>query len=435
MCNRFEKRIPLTQLSVDFQQKLLFWANGFQTFAFLDSNQFPQKYSSFQALLAVGTQSSLESNYPNAFQKLKDYYNSTQDYIFGFLSYDLKNDIENLSSNNFDGLHFPELFFFQPLKIFIFHEKEVCLLYHSMVQNEWENDINSIEKQDITCNSFHSKINIQSRINQTHYFEKFNELQKFIHRGDTYETNFCIEFYAENASIYPLELFEKLNKKAEAPFSVFFRHKYDYLLSTSPERFVRKEGTKIISQPIKGTAKRGKTQAEDEQIKLDLENNPKERSENIMIVDLVRNDLSITASKGSVMVEELCKVYSFPTVHQLVSTIISNVTQDTHPVEVIKKLFPMGSMTGAPKISTMKIIEKLEETKRGLYSGAFGYFSPSGDFDFNVVIRSVLYNEKLQYLSFSVGGAITALSEVENEYEECLLKAFNIKNTLENLST
>ncbi len=156
------------------------------------------------------------------------------------------------------------------------------------------------------------------------------------------------------------------------------------------------------------------------------------RSENIMIVDLVRNDLSRTAVKGSVKVEELCQVYSFRQVHQLVSTVVSEVEKTTSPVDILKETFPMGSMTGAPKISAMKIIEEEEETKRGLYSGAVGYFSPTGDFDFNVVIRSILYNKENKYVSFSVGGAITSKSTPEKEYEECLLKAKAMKHVLTN---
>ena len=204
------------------------------------------------------------------------------------------------------------------------------------------------------------------------------------------------------------------------------------MLSASPERYLKKSGNTIISQPIKGTAKRSKNKTEDAQLKTELENNTKERSENIMIVDLVRNDLSQTAIKGSVKVEELCKVYTFNQVHQMISTITSQIETTTHPIEVIKTTFPMGSMTGAPKISAMNIIEQLEETKRGLYSGAVGYFSPTGDFDFNVIIRSILYNATNKYVSYSVGSAITAKSDPQSEYEECLIKAKAMCEVLEN---
>ena len=152
-----------------------------------------------------------------------------------------------------------------------------------------------------------------------------------------------------------------------------------------------------------------------------------------MIVDLVRNDLSRIAKRGSVKVDELCKVYTFKQVHQLISSVTAEIAEGIPPVEAIRASFPMGSMTGAPKISAMKIIEELEETQRGVYSGAVGYFSPDGDFDFNVVIRSILYNSDNKYLSFSVGGAITARSQPEKEYEECLLKAKAMREVLSNL--
>ncbi len=202
-------------------------------------------------------------------------------------------------------------------------------------------------------------------------------------------------------------------------------------MCASPERYLRKIHQTLISQPIKGTAPRGKNQAEDELFKNQLEHDEKERAENIMITDLVRNDLSKSALKGSVEVKELCKVYTFEQVHQMVSTVISKIPKGKNPLELIQETFPMGSMTGAPKVSAMKIIEALEETKRGLYSGAVGYFEPNGDFDFNVVIRSILYNEKAKYVSFSVGSAITAKSDPEKEYQECLLKAKAMRSVLE----
>ena len=240
-----------------------------------------------------------------------------------------------------------------------------------------------------------------------------------------------MEFYAEDARIDPLAVYQKLNNITGSPFATFVKVHDKYLLSGSPERFVKKAGNKVISQPIKGTARRSAIQDEDDLIRNKLLNDPKERSENIMIVDLVRNDLSKTAVKGSVKVEELCGVYTFKQVHQLVSTVVSEVSPETNVVDIIRSLFPMGSMTGAPKISAMEIIEELEETKRGLYSGAVGYFTPDNDFDFNVVIRSILYNATERYVSFSVGGAITALSKKENEYRECQLKAAAMKMALQ----
>jgi para-aminobenzoate synthetase component 1 len=244
--------------------------------------------------------------------------------------------------------------------------------------------------------------------------------------------NFCQEFFVENLEINPLETYSKLIEISPTPFSVFYKNENKYLISASPERFLKKIGTKIISQPIKGTIKRGENAEIDLQLRTQLECDEKERSENIMIVDLVRNDLSKTAKQASVKVEELCGIYSFKQVHQMISTISSEIDQETHFVDVIKSMFPMGSMTGAPKIEAMKLIEKFEKTKRGLYSGAVGYINPQGDFDFNVVIRSILYNLDKKYLSFSVGSAITAKSIAESEYDECLLKTEAIKKVLIN---
>ena len=254
---------------------------------------------------------------------------------------------------------------------------------------------------------------------------------RHIERGDIYEANFCQEFFSENTKIDPLKSYLHLNEISKPPFATFLKFDKHYVLSASPERYLKKTGERIVSQPIKGTAKRLEDPSEDKKMVEKLSLDPKERSENIMITDLVRNDLSKIAEKGSVKVEELCKIYSFEQVHQMISTISCTVSADLSPVKIIKNTFPMGSMTGAPKISAMKIIEELEDAKRGLYSGAVGYFEPNGDFDFNVIIRSILYNEDLNYVSYSVGGAITVKSIPENEYEECLIKAKAMREVLE----
>ncbi|MFN7045411.1 MAG: anthranilate synthase component I family protein [Flavobacterium sp.] len=406
----------------DFKNQLLHWANQHREVVFLDSNDYHQKYSSYDAVLAVDAFTSIKTDYENAFQDLYQYQSQTKDWLFGYLSYDLKNDTEDLQSNNFDGLAFPDLFFFQPKKLLLIKGNEVEIQYLRLCDDEMEADFEEIISiAPIT--HYPSPIIIKQRISKENYLSKVSKMLEHIHRGDIYEANFCMEFYAEKAQIEPLEIYQKLNAISEPPFAVYFKNNFQYLLSASPERYLRKEGLKVISQPIKGTARRSFDLEQDEQLKFDLALNEKERSENIMIVDLVRNDLSHTATKGSVQVEELCQIYSFKQVHQMISTIVSEVENTTSPIEILRTTFPMGSMTGAPKISAMQIIEALEETKRGLYSGAVGYFTPNGDFDFNVVIRSILYNSQNQYLSFSVGSAITSQAIPENEYEECLLKA------------
>jgi len=410
-----------------FKQKLLIWGNQFREVVFLDTNNYHQKYSNYDAVLAVDAFTSIKTDYYNAFEDLHQYQTHTKDWLFGYLSYDLKNDTEALQSKNFDGLEFPDLFFFQPKKLFFLKENQVEMQYLNLCDDEVDDDFEDIGRGKREEGSLESgdesETKIQQRISKEAYLQKVSKMLEYIHHGDIYEANFCMEFFAKDATIDPIEIYQKLNAISQPPFAVYFKNNHQFLLSASPERYLKKEGTKIISQPIKGTARRVFDVELDEQSKSDLAVNPKERAENIMIVDLVRNDLSKTAIKGSVEVEELCQIYTFKQVHQLISTVVSQVENTTSPVEIIKTTFPMGSMTGAPKFSAMKIIEELEETKRGLYSGAIGYFSPEGDFDFNVVIRSILYNSKNQYLSFSVGSAITSEATPEGEYEECLLKA------------
>ena len=406
-----------------FKNQLLTWSQQFREVVFLDSNNYHQNYSSYDCVLAVDAFTSLKTDFHNAFEEIKQYQQQTKDWLFGYFSYDLKNDTEKLTSNNFDGLHFPDLFFFQPKKLFLLKGNQLEVHYLLMCDDEFVNDYNDIISIELCDFATLREMNISQRISKENYLSKVNKMLEHIQRGDIYEANFCMEFFAENAIINPLEIYQKLNAISKPPFAVFFKNNQQYLLSASPERYLRKEGNKVISQPIKGTAKRFSDEDLDQKSKTDLAGNPKERSENIMIVDLVRNDLSKTATKGSVEVEELCGIYSFEQVHQMISTITSNVAENRSPVDIIKSTFPMGSMTGAPKISAMNIIENLEETKRGLYSGSVGYFSPENDFDFNVVIRSILYNAQNQYISFSVGSAITSKAVPEQEYDECLLKA------------
>ncbi len=409
------------------------WAQQFDDIVWLDSNNYNDKYGSYDAILAVDAFTSLKTDYFDAFEHLQEYQSTTKDWIFGYLTYDLKNTTEALQSNNFDGLQFPDLYFFQPKKLFLIKGNEVDIQYLKMVDDELENDLKEIiESKEQSIQKSNDSIKIKLRIHKDDYFEKVNEMLSHIQRGDIYEANFCQEFYAEDSAINPLVTFNRLNHISKPPFATFLKLNDKFLLSASPERYIKKDGQKVISQPIKGTAKRSQDPIRDKQFAEALATDEKERSENIMIVDLVRNDLSHTATKGSVIVEELCKVYSFLQVHQMISTISSNISEDLVPVELLKTTFPMGSMTGAPKISAMKIIEDLEETKRGLYSGSVGYFTPEGNFDFNVIIRSILYNATNKYISYSVGSAITAKSNPLKEYEECLVKAKAMHEVLEN---
>tara|TARA_B110000305_G_scaffold47435_1_gene50725 strand:+ start:792 stop:2081 length:1290 start_codon:yes stop_codon:yes gene_type:complete len=428
---RHHKEILLTNTK-DFKTQLVSWAQQYEEIVWLDSNQRLHSHATYDAVLAVDAFTGIQTDALNGFEKLKDYQEVTKDWIFGYLSYDLKNDIEPLSSENFDGLNFPDLYFFQPKKLFLFKDKSVTIKYLNCICDEVESDLVTISSFSKTAElKVSNNIKIESRVSKASYIEKVTAMLSHIKRGDIYEANFCQEFYAI-AQLNPLETYFSLNSISQTPFATFLKNGNQFLLSSSPERFIKKEGSVITSQPIKGTTRRSDNSNEDEDLKFALKNDQKERSENIMIVDLVRNDLSKIAKKGTVKVTELCEIHSFKQVHHMISTVEAEVLPTVSAVGIIAAAFPMGSMTGAPKISAMTIIEELEETKRGVYSGAVGYFSPQGDFDFNVVIRSILYNASNSYVSFSVGSAITSKSTPEKEYEECLVKAKAMRSVLEN---
>ena len=428
---RQQKDITLNSVT-GFKNQLLSWSQQFEEIVWLDSNHCIQSHATYDAVLAVDAFTGIQTDVINGFDKLKEYQETTKDWIFGYLSYDLKNDIEPLSSQNFDGLNFPDLYLFQPKKLFFFKKNTVTIMYLNCVSDEISLDLIDIEtfSESMETKSTND-IKIESRVSKASYIEKVTAMLSHIQRGDIYEANFCQEFYA-TAKLDPLHTYLKLNLIALTPFATFFKNGNHFLLSSSPERYLKKEGSTITSQPIKGTTRRSENRIEDQDLKSVLKSDQKERSENIMIVDLVRNDLSKIAKKGSVTVTELCEIHSFKQVHHMISTIVAEALPSLTPVDMITATFPMGSMTGAPKISAMKIIEALEETKRGVYSGAVGYFSPAGDFDFNVVIRSILYNAYNSYVSFSVGSAITSKSTPEKEYEECLVKAKAMRSVLEN---
>ncbi len=283
--------------------------------------------------------------------------------------------------------------------------------------------------------SNHLKPKISCRFTEEEYLQTVEIIKNHIIEGDVYELNLCIEFFIEKLELNPLEAYQELCKISKMPFSSFLKITVNdsekYALCASPERFLKKTGNKLISQPIKGTVKRGLTQEEDEELKNYLRTSEKERAENMMIVDLVRNDLARSAEIGSTHASEMFGIYSFQQVHQMISTVEATLHKDKNWSEAIKNAFPMGSMTGAPKIKATQLIEKYEKTKRGLYSGSVGYITPNGDFDFNVVIRTLFYDSFSKYASFQVGGAITYDSEPKSEWEECLLKAKAIRSLFE----
>ncbi len=409
-----------------FKLKGLHWVNSFSTACYFDSNHYSDPYSAFDVFIAAGVKKELNYSDKGSFDQLNHLLSENHDFILGYFAYDLKNQAEDLYSLNPDNLGFQDIFFFLPQHSIQIKGNEVQITTDSpdalwKVLNEYE-----ISKSVIPT----AKPKIQSRFSREEYINSVKEIQKHIQRGDIYELNFCQEFYAENYCINPLEVFIHLNNISPTPFANYFKINNHFIISATPERFLSRRGNKLISQPIKGTSSRKSDIIQDEEQKNLLLKNEKERSENVMIVDLVRNDLTKSAKPGTVKVEELFGLYSFKQVHQMISTVVCQAKEGLSNTEIISNTFPMGSMTGAPKISAMKLSEKYERSKRGVYSGALGYFAPNGDFDFNVVIRTILYNADSNYLSFHAGSAITLDSEPEKEYDECLLKGMAILEVL-----
>jgi para-aminobenzoate synthetase component 1 len=416
----------------DLQQtklQMLNWCNRFNICCFLDNHHYNLSHHSIECLLAAGSVRSVSAPAGSALSSAQAFSSEQNDWIFGHIGYDLKNEIEFLSSENPDRIGFPDLFFFVPRYIIQLSDASITIGSleddHEKILQEITNTI-SVSKARTKSSS-----SISTRYSKEEYMTTVEKLRQHILRGDCYEINFCQEFYAEHIQIDPLELYLTLSDSSPNPFSAFYKLNDRFLSCLSPERYLKKEGNNILSQPIKGTYKRNTEDPEADYINIKtLENSSKERAENIMVVDLVRNDLSRICRQGTVIVDELCAVYSFPQVHQLVSTITGQLREGVSWTDAIRATFPMGSMTGAPKKKVMELIEKYEVTKRGLFSGSIGYVNPDGDFDFNVVIRSVLYNAADKYLSFQTGSAITFNSNPEEEYEECLLKAGAIKKAL-----
>lgn len=381
------------------------------------------KYSRYDVLAAFGAESLIVPN-ENYFDELRKA-TAQNDWLFGYLGYDLKNEVERLTSGNADGLNFPEMLFFKPSIVFAVKEGVVSIYYSKDKYNRQTAGslFDAIMVAPPVKGDNDKDFKPLARFTKEEYIDTVSKVLKHIQRGDIYEMNLCQEFFASPYRINPYETYLRLNQISPTPFSAFGKFHDRFLLCASPERYLQKVGDRVISQPIKGTCHRGNTEEEDKQLAVSLQNDPKERAENVMIVDLVRNDLSRVAQRGSVKVDELCGVYPFPQVHQMISTVSCHLDSKFDIIDLLKATFPMGSMTGAPKVSAMQIIEEHERTRRGLYSGAIGYIDPQGDFDFNVVIRSLLYNNTKRYLSYSVGGAITSKSNPEQEYNECLLKA------------
>ncbi len=263
------------------------------------------------------------------------------------------------------------------------------------------------------------------------YLGKASNLLSHIQRGDIYEINYCTERRAHLPGFDPFGSFALIHEHTQAPFAAFHRSGRHFALCASPERFLAFDHTQLIGQPMKGTRPRSMDGVEDRRLAEELRSDAKERSENIMALDVMRNDLSRVAASRSVHVDELCVVRSYPAVHQMISTVSAVLRDGLDPMDAVRSAFPMASMTGAPKIRAMQLIDEMEEKHRGLFSGTLGFFAPDGTGDLNVVIRTVLYDAESQWASLTTGSALTATCDPEREWEECELKARSIMNALE----
>lgn len=424
----FVATFPLTDF-IHVKAQLLAWASRYSSCCFLDNNQYNSDFHTHECLVAAGVADSIQCQADKgALQQLQQFIDRySRQWLFGHIGYDLKNDTEQLTSSLPDKIGFAGLEFFVPHIVVRLQASEIII--ESIVgppQEVWQ----SILATAVPEQKKKGPVVLQPYISHKDYLKTVEQLQAHILRGDCYEINYCQPFLA-HAAIDPAAVFQQFCRIAPMPFSCFYRQQQQYLLCTSPERFLQKKGDRIFSQPMKGTAPRDTDILKDAKGAQALQMSQKERSENVMVVDLVRNDLSRICKEGTVQAAVLFGIQTYPQVHQMVST-ISGILQDGISfTDIIRATFPMGSMTGAPKKRVMELIEEYEPCKRGLFSGSVGYISPDGDFDFNVVIRSLLYNAATSHLQYFAGSAITFYSDPQQEYEECLLKTKAVRQVLE----
>ncbi len=420
--------------SVVFKQKMLNWLRRFNIFCLLDGCGYPDAYHRYDWIAGAGAhQHVVASATDKPFEDLAALHSSCGGWLLGHLAYDLKNSDTALHSAHPDTIGFSDLHFFEPEILLLANNGVLQIgVLHGHPQDIWQA---IMQEPETVAAAVPASIGPFSfRFSEADYLQKVRALQQHIKDGDCYEINFCREGWWSQTAIDPYVAYDGLTARSPAPFSALYRYEDRYLVSASPERFMQKNGDEVIAQPIKGTIRRDANPQTDLQLKTQLFHSEKDRAENVMIVDLMRNDLAIHAVPGSVQVTELFGIYSFPQVHQMISTIKATLRTEAHWSGLLQHAFPMGSMTGAPKRRVMELVETYEASRRGLYSGSVGYITPAGDFDFNVVIRSLQYDSQQQVLSFQTGGAITFDSDPEGELQESLLKAQALRDVVNGLA-
>jgi para-aminobenzoate synthetase component 1 len=430
------------------RQQLLTWADSrFDVCCFLDNHHYEMSGHSVECLLGAGVRDKVQAAAGAALPALAEFSAGRKDWLFGHIGYGLARETEPWAGPTTsatagealtDPIGFPDLFFFVPQYVIELRPGDAASTSQIRI-GSFSADHEAVLEQILGAASpapadLPVIPGLKPRFTRDEYLGTVKKLQQHILRGDCYEINFCQEFYSSPATIEPLQTWFSLSNSSPNPFSAYYKIGSSYLLCASPERYLKRSGKAILSQPIKGTWPRtadgafGK--AADDAARDQLYHSSKDRSENVMVVDLVRHDLSRLCVEGSVKVEELYGIYSFPQVHQMISTIKGELVPGISLVDCIRASFPMGSMTGAPKNRVVGLIADVERTPRGIFSGAVGYMTPEEDFDLNVVIRSIMYNDRNRYLSCQVGSGITFYSDPLLEYEECLLKAEGMKMAL-----
>jgi para-aminobenzoate synthetase component 1 len=422
------------KVGIQFQEKLSHWVSQ-QTIGFCFKGNGWGKHINHKFEVFAGCGVYAKSS--TSLDETEAFIEDANDYVITALSYDLKNNLESLTSENPDQINFPESLVFIP-SITIKLDGNIAVIGYRGEESRVfsvQKIISEIEQIDLDKATVRNdRMVIKSVMHKHEYLNKIHQCKRHLKLGNIYQANICQEFYWNSAAIEPAALFEKGFVQNPNPFSVYLKYDQVHCMSWSPERFISKKGNEIVSQPMKGTAPRNSNSKVDNANKRALQQSEKERRENVMIVDMVRNDLSLYAAKGSVNVSELYKVKTYPRVHQMYSTVTAKLKQNTSILSAILNAFPMGSMTGAPKRSAMQIIDNLESSKRGLYSGSIGFITPEKNADFNVIIRTLLYNATTNYLSCQVGGGITDMSDPEAEYDECLLKLQPMLDLVESLN-
>jgi para-aminobenzoate synthetase component 1 len=425
------KQVFLIDNPSSFKVQLLHWSNQFEVCTFLDNHAYNSSYGALDCIAAAGPLAFISLDQVNAIAVNEFIQTHSGEWIFAHFNYEYHRITKPNTKVNLTG--FPLAYLYTPAVVIELTENKVTIQTDSDHPQQVFDQVSSFKLPVTDANNEALTTSITPFISKASYLENIHKILALIRRGDFYEINYCQAFEVEHLSAHPVNVYANLTDISPTPFACFYKNSSDYLLCASPERYLQKKGNQLISQPIKGTIKRNVENDADDKLQVEaLKNSSKDKSENVMVVDLVRNDLSRICEQGSVEVSELFGIYSFPQVHQMISTITGKLASNTLFSEILEATFPMGSMTGAPKKSVMETIDALEPTKRGLYSGTVGYLNPAGDFDFNVVIRSIFYNSDTKKASYGVGGGITIYSDPEKEYEECLLKAAAIKKVLSN---